>query len=56
MNIKTLNEKVGKCDYQLAFAMPNGSLRRVEGVYISDQRKLVVLKAPRTAFKEDDND
>lgn len=53
MTIKELVKKIGKCEYELAFAEKNGTIKRIAHVYISEKKKLVVLTSPQTANKID---
>ena len=49
MTIKELNKKFGKCEYELAFAEKNGTIKRIAHVYISEKKKLVIMTSPQTA-------
>lgn len=53
MRVEDLNNKVGKCEYELAFAEKNGSIKRITSVYISEKRKLIILGSPYSLVEED---
>lgn len=53
MKVKNLLEKVGRCEYDLAFAEKNGSIKRISRCYISEKRKLVILGSPHSLIEED---
>lgn len=53
MKAKNLYDKVGRCEYDLAFAEKNGSIKRITSVYISEKRKLVILGSPHSLIEED---
>lgn len=53
MKVKNLLEKVGRCEYELAFAEKNGSIKRISRCYISEKRKLIVLGSPYSLIEED---
>lgn len=53
MKVKSLQEKVGRCDYELAFAEKNGSIKRITTCYISEKRRLIVLGSPYSLIEED---
>jgi hypothetical protein len=48
MTIKELNKKFGKCEYELAFA-DKTTIKRIAQVYISESKKLIILKSPQGA-------
>lgn len=53
MKVKSLNENVGRCEYELAFAEKNGAIKRITRCYISEKRKLIVLGSPYSLIEED---
>ena len=53
MKVKSLLEKLGKCEYDLAFAEKNGSIKRITSAYVSEKRKLVILGSPYSSIEED---
>lgn len=53
MKAKNLLEKVGRCEFELAFAEKNGSIKRISTCYISEKRKLVILGSPHSSIEED---
>ena len=53
MKVKSIYDKVGRCEYDLAFADKNGGIRRITSCYISEKRKLIVLGSPYSSIEED---
>ena len=48
MTPKKLIKKIGKCEFELAFAEKNG-IKKIVSLYISEKRKLIILRAPHSA-------
>lgn len=53
MKVKNLLDKIGRCEYELAFAEKNGSIKRITTCYISEKRKLIILGSPYSSIEED---
>lgn len=53
MKVKNLQDKAGRCEYDLAFAEKNGSIKRITSCYVSEKRKLIVLGSPYSLIEED---
>lgn len=53
MKVKNLQDKVGRCEYELAFAEKSGAIKRITTCYISEKRKLIVLGSPYSLIEED---
>ena len=53
MKVKSLYDKVGRCEFELAFADKNGGIRRITTCYISEKRRLIILGSPHSLIEED---
>lgn len=56
MRVEDLKNKVGKCEYELAFAEKNGSVKRIARAYVSEARKLIILCSPLSSTEDAEND